>query len=216
MARENENLVKSHLILSEGRDAQEFLIYLLQSLTSENLLFDDFQVLNFGGNAQLNQYLKILPNRPGYEHVKSIAVIRDAEKDADCAIAAIKSAFSSNKFAVPAKPFNPAKTSVPATGFVIFPNCCENPENGTLEDLCLKILSKEDAQLILNTTDSTLENYKKQLKQLNKNRLHTYFSLTNEYVTLKIGEAANAKAFKFSGPEIDSLKSFLLQMHGDG
>jgi hypothetical protein len=37
-------------------------------------------------------------------------------------------------------------------------------------------------------------------------------SLTNDFVTLKLGEAARAKAYSFDAPELEPLKKFLQAM----
>jgi len=50
------------------------------------------------------------------------------------------------------------------------------------------------------------------LRRPHKNKLHTYFSLTDDFVGLKIGESAKANAFDFSAKEFESLKTLLEEM----
>ena len=45
-----------------------------------------------------------------------------------------------------------------------------------------------------------------------KTKLHTYFSVTDKYVSLKIGEAAKAGAFNWNSPKLLPLKNFLLEI----
>ena len=45
-----------------------------------------------------------------------------------------------------------------------------------------------------------------------KTKLHTYFSVTDKYVSLKIGEAARAGAFNWSSEKLTPLKRFLLEL----
>ncbi|MDR2755725.1 MAG: hypothetical protein LBC20_08475 [Planctomycetaceae bacterium] len=211
-------LLKPHLILCEGRDAERFLIVLLHFLIADNRIFDNFQVLNFGGISELKPYLHVLPARSGFQEVKSVSVIRDAEQDVQAAVSSVKNAFQNNGFAVPTAPAlpkrkgtDPKNTDIPVdTGFVLFPSCGRSVENGTLEDLCLNILAGENAHSILTVVDNTLK--KRTLQRPHKNRLHTYFSMTNEYVSMKIGEAAHAQAFNFCASPIVSYKNFLLEM----
>lgn len=95
---------------------------------------------------------------------------------------------------------------------MLFPTCSNEIANGTLEDLCLNILDREDSSSILHDIDKALEPYKSNLSRIYKNRLHAFFSFTNEYVSLKIGEAARCKAFSYDGPEMTSLKKFLVEI----
>jgi len=206
-----------HLIFCEGADAYYFFIWFLDFIKKETPKFANFRVYDFGGVKELKQYLHNITKIDRFrEIVKSICIVRDAETDAYGACQSIKDALSDSGFAFPDKPcsrqnggFNYSEI---ATGFVLFPDCDDNPQNGTLEDLCLSILKKDNATSILNDADSVLAKYI--LKRPHKNRIHTYFSITDEFVSLKIGEAAKVGAFSFYGQAIDSLKSFLLKMHG--
>jgi len=209
-----------HLILCEGRDAYNFLIWLLVFLKNNDPVFNVFRVYDFGGITELKQYLSTLTKQDEFKRiVRSLCIIRDAETDARSACQSIKGSLKNGGFAVPPKPcFRTANGSAKypniATGFILFPSCDATPQNGTLEDLCLQILAKEDAAKVLSDADAALKPYTERLPRLPKNRLHTYFSLTDDFVSWKLGEAARDKAFSFEAPQIDSLKSFLLQMTG--
>jgi hypothetical protein len=209
-----------HLILCEGVDAHRFFIWLLEFLIKSEQIFEKFKVYDFGGICELRKYLENLSKTEDFKKiVRSLCIIRDAEKDATGACQSIEKALQDCGFANSASPY--VKASDPlskypqiATGFILFPSCSKTLENGTLEDLCLKILAKDNAKSILQNAEKALEPYLTQLQHPHKNHLHTYFSMTNEFVSLKIGEAAKANAFRWNSPEINSLKSFLLQMAG--
>jgi hypothetical protein len=208
-----------HLILCEGADAYYFLVWFLDSIKQNEPEFNAFWVYDFGGITELKQYLQTIAKTDDFKKiVRSLCIIRDAETNADGACQSIKGSLKDCGFAVPDAPHlrTDGDSEYPqiSTGFILFPDCNEKPQNGTLEDLCLRILAKECSNNILADADGALEPYKKYLPQLHKNRLHTYFSLTKEFVSLKIGEAAKAKAFRWDRPEIESLKSFLRQMAG--
>jgi hypothetical protein len=209
-----------HLIFCEGKDEYFFLIWLLDYLKPKEPAFTNFRVYDFGGINELKLNLSNIAKTEGFKkNVKSLCILRDAETNAAGACQSIKAAFADCNFSVPAGPCSRADGSDTyphiATGFALFPDFADKPKNGTLEDLCLRILAKNDSKDVLAHVDAALTPYKKHLPQLHKNRLHTYFSLTKEFVSLKIGEAAKDKAFRYDVPEIDSLKSFLLQMAGE-
>ena len=209
-----------HLIFCEGADAYFFLIWLLDFFKKNNPAFSVFWVYNFGGIEGLAQYLRNIAKTEDFKKItRSLCIIRDAETDATGACQSIQAVLGNCDFAVPTGPCSRTPNgstiypSIP-TGFILFPDCNATPGNGTLEDLCLRILAKADAQTILSGADVALEPYKTQLPRLHKNRLHSYFSLTDAFVSLKIGEAAQAQAFRYDTQEIQSLTSFLLQMAG--
>ena len=53
----NTQILKSNLILCEGRDEQEFLIQYLNSTALSNTpeFSNDIQVIDFGGNSELTR-----------------------------------------------------------------------------------------------------------------------------------------------------------------
>jgi hypothetical protein len=209
-----------HLIFCEGADAYFFLIWLLDFFKKDNPAFNVFRVYDFGGIAQLELYLRNFAKTDDFKNiVRSLCIIRDAERDANSACQSIQAALRNCGFAVPAEacswtPGDSTRYSQIPTGFLLFPSCNATPQAGTLEDLCLGILAKEEAETVLSSADVALEPYKGQLSRPHKNRLHTYFSLTDAFVSLKVGEAAKAQAFRWDAPEINSLKSFLARIAG--
>lgn len=73
------SIVQPHLILCEGADEWNFLIRLLNHWIPEDAAFNTIQVIDFGGNDELKNFLETLPLLPNYEIVRSILIIRDAE-----------------------------------------------------------------------------------------------------------------------------------------
>jgi len=221
MPVERDRILKDNLILCEGKDALNFLICMLESEESKALspcFATDIQVFDFGGNNDLATYIENLQKMDDYSRVKTILVIRDAENDAQKASKEIITALCKNGFLTPEKPYCWSATE-PAVGWLLFPACGKKLENGTLEDLCLSIIKDDNWENIATEIDGFLGSVKqkcnKQLPREFKNKLHTYFSATNEYVSLKIGEAARAGAFDWGSGKLELLRSFILQKLGD-
>ena len=210
-----EKIVCPYLLLCEGRDEMEFLItYLNAYLIGENQKYDDIQIIDFKGIEQLTKKLRALTATENFDIVKGIAIIRDAETNADGAQQSIISSlrmcgidrnlFSSNPYYLfPCKDIN------------------ENWQNGTLEDLCIEIVSDDipnevSASDLLPCCESFLDTIKSkrgsEFSRKHKNLLHTYFSATNKFVDLKIGEAARAGAFNWQHEKLDDLKEFLVTL----
>jgi hypothetical protein len=98
---------------------------------------------------------------------------------------------------------------------VLFPTCDPAPGNGTLEDLCLSCLSESESASILEEIDSfltLLEKKGREFPRIFKNRLHTYLSTNDRYVSLKIGEAAPAGAFDWNNTSLNALRDFLSEI----
>jgi hypothetical protein len=222
MAKNDENKIvpeTPHLILCEGLDAKLFILWFLDFHKRQDSAFAAFRAYDFGGITDLTPFLRTISKTEGFRIiVRSICILRDAETAASDACRSIQASLRTCGFSVPDRPCVKADGSVNypqiATGFALFPDICGILESGTLEDLCLRILGKDDAEEILTCADAALAPRKEHLSRFHKNRLHTYFSLTDEFVSLKIGQAAQANAFNYESSDIIPLKSFLLQMAG--
>ena len=103
MPIERKQIVKSYLLLCEGRDAEGFLINYLNcdALKQWDSRFsNEIQVFDFGGNDNLGNFLKSLMNMDKFGQVKSIAIIRDAEKDFDKAVSSYINVLKQNTMEV--------------------------------------------------------------------------------------------------------------------
>ncbi len=221
MAIERSRIRKPHLILCEGRDAEGFFINFLEKLGRGTPDFDAFQVFDFGGITQLGTFFETLSGMDGYDRVKSIAVVRDAEtstnddgKEPDkifkSAVDSVCSTLVRAGFQdAPKTPGEISKSNGLHVGFVLFPGCGADKQAGNLEEFCLTALAKPSSHDILSEIEAMVKKY--QFKREHKNRLHCYFSLTDEYVGMKIGEACGAGAFHFDSPAMEALKNFLLR-----
>ena len=193
-----------HLIVCEGLDAKLFMVYYLQFLIKQDSRFEQFQVMDAGGITELRLFIKTLPHLPYFDKVKSITIARDCENNAKGANQSVQELLKQG-FAVPEVP---CTVALPTDGlynvktaYILFPKLNSDETNGTLEDLCLETLACADREIVLNIVDNTMLLYQEQFtgfKRPHKNRLHTYLSLSDVFVGLKIGESANANAFDFS------------------
>ena len=175
----NTQILKSNLILCEGRDEQEFLIQYLNSTALSNTpeFSNDIQVIDFGGNSELTKKLAILKNMDNFDKLTSLLIIRDAETSAESACREIQRALRENGFSVPKGPHY-WEGELLKVGFVLFPTCGSILQNGTLEDLCLSILSDQSADESLEEIDLFLARLKKRCQRsfpeyLRLNYIHT-------------------------------------------
>lgn len=213
MPIERKKIVKPYLLLCEGRDAEGFLINYLESeaLAKDQRFSNDIQVLDFGGNENLSNFLMSLKNMDKFDQVTSLAIIRDAEKDYSKACQEVSCSLKKCGFISSENCgswFHDDKGL--RVGYMLFPlnNCA-----GTLEDLCLRILSENNFKDILSSIDlflKTMESsYGRGYRRKHKNKLHTYLSSSDEYVTMPLGLASSAGAFDWDSSELEPLKCFL-------
>jgi hypothetical protein len=192
-----------NLIATEGVDAKYFLIHYLTFLINENSISDNlFQVEDYGGITDLPLFLAQFDNSQ-LKNLKNIIIIRDAETNAKGAKQSVFNSLKNLDVEIPSH-------------CLLFPAFDENT-NGTLENLCLNILSntnREDFLEISNSAVSSADKVKK-LSRIHKNKLHTYLSLQDKYVGLKIGESAKSGAFDFNAPELTPLKELLQKLSAE-
>lgn len=213
MSVERKHIIKPFLLLCEGRDAEGFLIQYLNSkeLSQDQRLSNDIQVFDFGGNEELSNFLMNLKNMDKFDQVTSLAIIRDAEKDYAKACKEVSNSLekcgfiSSERCGIWAQDEAGLKI-----GFMLFPL---DGNAGTLEDLCLRILAEKNSASLLSTVDTFLTDMEssngRHYRRKHKNKLYTYLSSSDEYVTMQLGIASSAGAFDWSSVALEPLRSFL-------
>lgn len=200
------------LILAEGADAYYFCVWAYQGFGSTGI-----QVLDFGGVKELNDYLKQLTVLPNFEAVETIVIVRDAETDSMAAVNSITSALRNANLSVPGKPCEFAGNA-PKVAYVVFPGFTEDADgnqsllDGTLEDLCLELVKEDEIFECVNQYIQCLESKRQDVRRLHKTKLHTYLAGKNDFVGLKIGEAARVGAWDWNHAKLEPFKQVILGM----
>ena len=215
MAIEREIIKKKHLLLCEGADAMYFFVYMLSSpdFCEDKRISEEIQVMNFGGIKDLSNFLHLLKLREGFLNVESILIVRDAESNVESAIDSIKSSLKTNGYVVP-KELATWCDAFPRVAFVLLPTLNKKCCSGALEDLCCSLVAEENRNDIFEDIDSFLDEMKNKqgyvYPRVFKNRLHTYLSIKDEFVSFKIGEAARSNAFDWKSNRLNDFKELLL------
>ena len=219
MVSMKEKITCEHLILCEGEDEKQFLIAYLNSTErkKDDPRFESsVQVWNFGGNEQLKNGLTVISNTEGFSNLKTILIMRGAEADVFKAEKQIKAALSANALPVPLEQGVWSEIGVPFTAYLLFPSLGKGNKNGTLEHLCMELIKDEFApELILPKISEFMSGLEKdhlrQFKHNFKSKIHSFISMTDPFVGLKIGEAARAGAFDWNNPALTGLNSCLIE-----
>lgn len=216
MRKENNNrkdeIKKPCLLLCEGMDEMQFLIwYLNDKLLKKNSVYDKIQILDFGGIRDLAKYLLALKGTGNFDEVERIAIMRDAETDSLAAVSSLNTVLANDP---------ELQKIISPYPYFLLPGKDEqgNWQNGTLEDLCLRIfresenyeLSKRQVQALSSSFLQICEKFRRaDFKRRHKNKLHFFLSATDKYVGMKVGEAARAGAYDWDNVALSELKRFL-------
>ena len=91
----------------------------------------DFQIQNFGGVDELDNFLNLMVKMPGFHAVKMLGVVRDAETSAEGAFQSVQSSLRNAGLPVPERPGERAGAA-PAVNVLILPG---EQSSGMLETL---------------------------------------------------------------------------------
>ena len=216
MAMVMTQILKSYLILCEGKDTVNFLVSYLESeaLRDDPRFGEEIQALNFGGVEQFGSFISALPNMDGFEQVRSLLVLRDAEKDVAAAERSVKKAFEESGLPAPQSCGRWNHSGQLSTAYVLMPSCDSKPTTGALEDLCWQILAGDDSGEIRNEVLAFIDRVdglqpRRLVSHKHKGRLHAFFSTSDACVSLKVGEAARAGAFNWRSEQLMPLRTVI-------
>lgn len=195
---------KPHLLVVEGMDALRFW-----GAATRAFGCDSVQVLDFGGNEQLHEYLKAVQLATGFGGVRTLVVGRDAEQSGKDALRSVQSALGRAGLSSPTGPFDLA-TGDPRVGIMLFQALGAYLEDaGRLEDLCLSTVDHP----VLACVDGfvqCLASHGEGAKRPHKTRLHAYLAARDSFAGLKLGEAADRKAWDWASPALQPYRQFLV------
>jgi hypothetical protein len=186
-------------LIVEGEDDRRFIEQFLRARGATEV-----QVQPIGGKSQLRAYLRTLRNDPGFPTVTSIAVLRDADDDADAAWSAIVNALSTAGFAAPGAP-GAFAAGPPRVGALVLPG---GARQGSLESLCLSSLPEAELECVDRLLNCFSGLGVPRPKQTDKARAHAWLA-TRERPGLRVGEAGEKGYWAFSSSAFDELWEFL-------
>lgn len=202
---EFSSIEQSHLLLVEGIDDAFFFEALITRL---NLC--DIEIWPIGGVRDFKKKLGILKKLSGFEKIKSIGVIRDADENAAAAFDSVSQALRDNGLSAPDR-YGHRSTETPLTSIMILPDGLESP--GMLESLCLRAITDDPAMLCTEKYFECLHEsriYQREVDQ-DKAKVYVYLASKNK-PDKRLGESAQAGYWPFDNEVFDNVKRFLFEM----
>ncbi len=189
------------LVLVEGADA--FYFVLSQFLSKQE--FAGIHLYDFGSISELKAELETLVKAPRFkEYIKAVGVMRDAEDNAESAIASICGAFQSVGVKASKIPGD-VRPGDPACGFHLFP---DNGNPGCLENACLSAYGNsrdlDCAQDFLNCAKRVDRRPNWRAKAL----VHALIAI-GENPELTLGDSAKKGMWTPESPALILIESFL-------
>lgn len=216
----NEN--KPYVIVCEGKDDYKFLDSYLYFLSDAGLIdCNKYQIMKTNGVDEMPRVMKKYLDYDNYDYVMSFLFVRDADTNADGAVASMRDNIS-RVWGIRLEKTGEIQKSPEgiSVGFFIFPGLDENGNyrSGMLEDLCSEILRipSTDSEIISNLVDVHMGKVENEthvkFKNPHKNRMHLIFNSTNELIGSKIPNAIYKHVFDFSSAKLETLKDRIISM----
>lgn len=194
-------------MLVEGKDEEKFFETLFKEKGIQKI-----QVMESGGNIQFEKELSEIVKLPDFDKVSSLAVIQDADKNADAAFKRVCSVLQKNNLNPPNKPALFTSNALRVGVFII---SGENNQ-GMLESLCLSTMESKGLkecidsfmECVKKTSSSNEDTGYKKPKNLHKARCRAFLAAMEDD-TPSLGVAAQKGYWNFSSDKMKPLLDFL-------
>lgn len=187
-------------LLVEGHDQRNFFDALCESMTLSQI-----QIQNFGGVTDLRTFLSLFVKYPGFTDVRSIGIVRDAERSAQSAFQSVQDSLRGAGLPVPSRPAQTASGS-PSVSVFILP---DNSNSGMLETLlCQTFQGEAIDDCIGDFLSCALSAGGEDLRNPDKSRAHAYLS-TMPRPEVSVGVAARRSYWNLDHPAFGEIRTFL-------
>lgn len=194
------------VFLVEGKDEKNFIESLLMHMEYNEELY---MVVDGGGKDNLSNELRTLTKTSGFDGVRSLGIIRDADDNALGALQSVQTALFGAKLPAPNEPLTVAgDINELRTAIYIMPN--GRSSSGNLESLCLQALRSSSSHVPIT---SCAEDYFNciSIPAGDKALVQVVFSAFERPVP-NAGLAAKRGYIPFDSSVFDELKTFLAML----
>lgn len=194
-----EPIHEKTVLAVEGKDEVNFFGALL-----EYLEIAGSDIRDLGGKDQFKDKLPALVKTRGFSDVEVLAVIRDADKDADAAFDSVRNILRGQHLNPPDQ-MNRFSDGNPMIGIFIMPG---NSDSGMLEDLCLRTVENHPAMGCVNVFVDCVAELDHQPKTPSKAKAQAFLAAMPEIVN-SVGLGAQKRYWNFNSNELSDLITFV-------
>jgi hypothetical protein len=192
---------EERLLLVEGRDEENLFEAFLRHLGIVGI-----RILSYRGKNNLQNRLRVYVDAPGFDQVRSIGIVQDADNSgAQAALQSVQSSLRNAGLPSPQTFLTPVG-DLPRVSVFIMP---DNSGSGALEDLCLKALDDDPAR---DCVDDFLQCVKGSVtappQNTSKAKMHAFLA-SRQDPELRLGEAAQRGYIPWGHPSFAPLTEFL-------
>ena len=212
----SKTINKEKILIVGGKDEENFLKALFRIPQLEPQL-ENIQILPIGGKNKLYEEMEALVRSENWRNVKSIGLIRDADKSAENAFKSITGVLKKRYLSIPNSPGTfskqTSKKGKPRIGIFIMPN---GKDQGALESLCLSTVAEDNPEMIkcidsFMKCNKDLDTGYEKPKNKDKARCRAFLSLMEED-TLSLGLAAQKNYWNWKSTKLEPLIKFLEEL----
>ncbi|RLG29966.1 hypothetical protein DRO03_05870 [Methanosarcinales archaeon] len=199
LERDSGSIRLCKVIAVEGTDEVYFFDALLR-----HLKIADAEVRDVGGKDQFKSKLPALVRMSGFSDVRFLAIIRDADSDADAAFDSVRNILRDQQLDPPGQ-MNQFSNSNPGIGIFIMPG---NSDTGMLEDLCLKTVGEHPAMECVNAFIDCASGLNDPPKIAAKAKAQAFLAAMPK-IANSVGVGAQKGYWNLDSDELDNLRSFM-------
>ncbi len=201
--KEKSIIEKEKLIIVEGGDDENFIDALLKKLE-----INDVEIINIGGN-NFDDYVPEIGKITGFDKVKQLLVIGDADNNSQTAFDRIKRSIEEieDYNLIPPQVRNSFNNDLPQIGIYIITK--PNSEEGILEDLCLETVKNHPVMKCVEIFCECISELDCEFENPSKSKCKTFLSGMPISVP-HIGVGAQKNYWNLESEILDKLKSFLI------
>ena len=197
---QSEPIKEPAQLIVEGRSDEEFFKALMR-----NMKIDSIQTRRYDGKDKLRTFINVLKNQSGFNTIKSLGIVRDADNNTAGAFQSVCSALQNTGLNQPQKPGSFEGTN-PRIGVLILPDA-NTP--GMLETLCLRSVADDPA---MKCVDDYFNCVQEKLgffpKTKDKSQAQAFMASRFETVW-QLGEAAQKGYWQLDHTTFDHVKRFI-------
>lgn len=202
----NWEIQSKNLLIVEGGEDLSFFSSLLA--TSE---ISDVHMISFNTNTAWDRKIASIKRANGFDKVRSIALVEDADSDFDAALQRCRSALQSNNFPVPGNVRDVARDSDYSSS--IFISSESEGAAGSLEEMILARLTNSGQVKCAESFVECLAEQGITPKYPGKAKLRA-LAFAQPTFYYNIGDAFKRGFVDFSSSEFDDLRTWLNQVFG--